>query len=173
MSMMDFEHTCGVDSDRSSVLTESKKSSMIYNVLPAIVQSRVPAIPSLRRALSDFRGRTVPDKNELEDSEPMPLTPPPGYTTWPGSASSSTTNSNRNSIAFSDGEVTIQEDACEHPESAYSTPPSFRVSETRTGVNWKYANQGTCDVSNTSTPLTSPRNKSFHASLRRIAHVRS
>jgi hypothetical protein len=146
MSMMDFEHTCGVGVDRSSILTESKKSSMIYNVLPAVVQSRVPAIPSLRRALSDFRALTVRDKDELEEAGPTPSTPPPGYTTRPCSASSSATSSNRNSIAFSDGEVTIQEDVSDHPESAYSTPPSFHVSETRTGVNWKYANQGTCNV---------------------------
>jgi len=120
---------------------------MIYNVLPAVVQNRMPAIPSLRRAISDFRGGPIPDRSDLDVAESThPISPPPRYTTRPSSATSSGSNmSNRTSVAFSDGDTTVQEDFYDRPESSYSTPPAFCVSETKTGINWKYANQGTSD----------------------------
>lgn len=151
---MTYEQACDIDSDISSVYSEPRKPSMIYNVLPVALQSRVPAIPSLRRAISDFRGRTVPEKNDFDVAESTPpTTPPPGYTTRPTSAiSSGGYNSNRNSLVSSDGDTAVHDDVFERPESAYSTPPTFCISETRTGINWKYANQGMWEVV---VPLTS------------------
>ncbi|KAF2690051.1 hypothetical protein K458DRAFT_356559 [Lentithecium fluviatile CBS 122367] len=141
---MNFDQASEIDFDRSSIDTKQSKASILYNILPAIVQNRIPAIPSIRRTISQIQGRTVPDKSDLEVTEVVhPTSPPPGYSTRPSSAVSSNGNiSNRSSVAFSDAETTVHEEYSERPESAYSTPPAFSVSETRTGINWKYANQG-------------------------------
>jgi hypothetical protein len=136
-----------VNSGQFSVDTNSRRPSMIYNVLPAMVQNRMPAIPSLRRAISEFRGLAIPERSDFDVAESIhPISPPPGYTTRPGSATSSGGNmSNRTSFAFSDGDTTVQDDLYEGAESVYSAPSAFCMPETSTGINWRYANQGTLD----------------------------
>ncbi|KAF2247918.1 hypothetical protein BU26DRAFT_428910 [Trematosphaeria pertusa] len=111
---------------------------MIYNVLPAVVQNRIPTLPSIRQSLSDIRIRTLHAKHidAATDISP-PATPPPGYTSRPGSA-----RSHCSSVVSTDGESTLHDDVSERPESLMSTPPPFSVFESKTGINWKYANQG-------------------------------
>lgn len=116
---------------------------MIYNVLPAVVQNRIPTLPSIRQSLSDIRIRTLHAKHidAATDISP-PATPPPGYTSRPGSA-----RSHCSSVVSTDGESTLHDDVSERPESLMSTPPPFSVFESKTGINWKYANQGKSEKS--------------------------
>jgi hypothetical protein len=38
----------------------------------------------------------------------------------------------------------VRDDVSDRPMSSLSTPPPFAISESMTGINWKYANQGMC-----------------------------
>lgn len=117
---------------------------MISHLFPAVVRDRMPAIPSLRKALSDLRERSVPQKPRDANGDAINvLFPPCSYTPRPGSASSFAGNSATGlSLGSTDSETLNGEDVFERPESVYSTPPIFFASESKTGINWKYANQG-------------------------------
>jgi hypothetical protein len=126
--------------DQQSMEMEHGKLSMIYNVLPTAVRNRIPAMPSLRRAISDARGRSIADKSYFDTkAATAPITPPPGYTIRPSSAVLSTGNS---LVTYSHGDSTIHEGFAGPLEPAYSTLPVNTISETGTGINWKYASQG-------------------------------
>ncbi|CAI6327287.1 unnamed protein product [Periconia digitata] len=124
-------------SRKFSIEPHPNKTSMIFNVLPATVQSRIPAIPSIRKIVNGARSsKSASGPVEIL----VPETPPPGYTSRPGSAR---TRSSRDSIDSFDAELVVQECSYSRPQSTMSTPPSFfHVAESSTGINWKYANQG-------------------------------
>ncbi|KAF2020837.1 hypothetical protein BU24DRAFT_416510 [Aaosphaeria arxii CBS 175.79] len=121
--------------------------SMIFSILPAVVQNRIPALPSLRRSITDLHTRTLHAKSPSIDTEiSVPPTPPPRYCSRPGSGTATPTLL---SLTPADGEETDGEDASfqgslsERPQSSSSTfLPPFSLSESETGINWKYANQG-------------------------------
>lgn len=152
---------------------DGKRTSMLYTVLPAMLQERIPSLPSIRRALSDMRSssRALSTLKNTSDVS-LPRSPPPGYTSRPVSAVLSQHSSSYNSIDNTVEDEDLYEEALsEHASSPMSTPPPFTVSELRTGIRWKYANQGkhTSDhAANAGTPLTGCRNKSFHPSICRI-----
>ncbi|KAF1977374.1 hypothetical protein BU23DRAFT_453095 [Bimuria novae-zelandiae CBS 107.79] len=117
---------------------------MLYSVLPAVVQSRIPTLPSIRRALSDIRGPSIPFKTLQTASEAsLPRSPPPDYTSRPTSVAYSQHSSRGSSFDSAEDEEPFQEALSDTPASSSSTPPPFSISETRTGIKWKYANQGT------------------------------
>ncbi|KAK3210293.1 hypothetical protein GRF29_44g2221754, partial [Pseudopithomyces chartarum] len=123
-------------------IVDEKRSSMLYNVLPAMVQNRIPMLPSLRRALCEIRSPSrplSPSQNASEAS--LPSSPPPGYTSRPTSVVDSQFSSSRTSFDTVEEDDLFQE-AAELPLATLSTPPPFTVSETKTGIKWKYANQG-------------------------------
>ncbi|KAF9741487.1 hypothetical protein PMIN01_01026 [Paraphaeosphaeria minitans] len=128
----------------TTIEVDEKRPSMLYTVLPAMVQDRLPALPFIRRALSDIQATSRPlntSRNVSDDS--LPRSPPPGYTSRPTSAVLSQHSSNRSSIDNTRGDEDLfQEALSENIASLMSTPPPFAVSETRTGIKWKYANQG-------------------------------
>ncbi|KAF1997346.1 hypothetical protein P154DRAFT_547402 [Amniculicola lignicola CBS 123094] len=111
----------------------------MYALLPAVVQSRIPVLPSLRKSLIDFRGRAMHSKSPSLDSNlSAPETPPPRYTSRPGSATPS-----QESVASEDTEdLDFGDDVSERPSSSRSLPPPFMPAESVTGINWRYANQG-------------------------------
>lgn len=136
-SQLEFE-TFSINSN----LKKDIRPSMIYSILPAVVQNRIPALPSIRRSIVDLRGRAVHVKSASTSSEmSAPATPPPSYTSRPASGIIAP---NRESAASSDTEeLEIRDDIFERPESSRSSlPPPFPLSEIETGINWKYANQG-------------------------------
>lgn len=143
---MSTEEARRTEFDTPSIDVERKKPSMMYSILPAVVQNRIPTLPSIRRTISDVRGRSMPDHSTPEAIEtPTPRTPPPGYTSRPSTAGSSS-SSNRSSVVSTDGELPFQEAVSEYARSSMSTPPPFPISETRTGINWKYSNQGVLNM---------------------------
>ena len=133
--------------------------SMLYNILPAVVQNRLPQLPSIRRSISSIReigSRAMHTKSKSiidTDSESSGSeTPPPTYTSRRTSRWGSDGNvDNRISMMSTDTEEMdyrdgrdVGDDVSDRPMSSMSTPPPFTVSESLTGINWKYANQGMC-----------------------------
>ncbi|CAO2655621.1 Nn.00g044240.m01.CDS01 [Neocucurbitaria sp. VM-36] len=109
------------------------RPSMLYHVLPTMVSNRIPTLPSLRRSLSGRRHGKSHSLTEI----PVPATPPPHYTSRPGSGSA-TPNLN-----FGDTESDFSDDASERPSSSLgAAPPLFAAYETKTGISWKYASSG-------------------------------
>lgn len=117
---------------------------MISHLFPAVVRDRMPAIPSLRRTFNELHVRSVSEESHNANIDVINvLFPPPGYSSRPGSASSVAGSSSTGlSLTSTDSETLNGEDIFERPESVYNTPPAFFASESRTGINWKYANQG-------------------------------
>jgi hypothetical protein len=164
---------------------ESKetRSSMFYNVLPTVVQARLPRLPSIRRSISsigEIGGRAMHAKSKSiidTDSESSGTeTPPPNYTSRRTSRRGSDFRGSRASMMSTDteefgfGDVQdLRDDVSERPVSSMSTPPPFTVLENRTGINWKYANQGTAPPLLARSPsLMQYRNQSLNPSLPRV-----
>ncbi|KAF2036574.1 hypothetical protein EK21DRAFT_51647 [Setomelanomma holmii] len=113
---------------------ESKRSSMLYQVLPAVVQSR---IPSFRRSISTYRRRGLHSKSSSVIEMSRPSTPPPDYTSRPGSGYS-TPNSQ---ISNASDSVFDNDDASSDMASstASAPPPAVLIYETITGIIWPRA----------------------------------
>jgi hypothetical protein len=118
----------------------SFRPSMLYSVLPTVVSSRLPSIPSIRQSLGDVRGRTSYTKFDTAIELSHPETPPPGYSTMPPSGS---TTPHRLSAALGDAEVDFADDLSEGqaPSRAMHLQASG-AQETRSGIRWRYASLG-------------------------------
>jgi hypothetical protein len=109
-----------------------KKNSLFFSALPKVVQNRIPVIPSIRRTISDYTKATE-SVYTPEGTVILPESPPPEYTSRPGSAGASPGLSIHNPF---------EECGSIREQSSLGTPPAFNISEGSTGINWKYANQG-------------------------------
>lgn len=174
---MDRTIAVEVELDAISTLEEHKNTrpSMLYHMLPTMVSDRIPTLPSLRRSLNDARNRATHSKSNSITELSQPETPPPGYSSRPGSGCATP---NRFSLAFAETESDFSDDASERPSSSRSAlPPSFGAHETVTGINWKYASQGKAyPVAYTGcTMLTRYRQKPYDTSASRVKspHPRS
>ena len=140
--MLEFERRdAGVPEDIMELTSysdsERKRSSMLYQVLPALVQSR---IPSFRRSLSSYRRRGLHGKSNSITEMSRPCTPPPDYTPRPGSGSSTPA---RQLSDASDSVFDYEDDRSDMASSAASDPPPpVPTYETCTGINWQRARQG-------------------------------
>lgn len=114
--------------------------SMLYQMLPTVVTSRLPTLPSLRKSLNEVRNRGLHSKSSSLSVASEPTTPPPGYSTRPGSSSATP---NHFSLGFTETEFDFSDDASEQSSLSGSAPvPMLGAHETATGINWKYASQG-------------------------------
>lgn len=153
---------------------EQIPSSMLYTMLPALIRNRIPRLHSIRQTVSDLKGR---NSHVRSISAPamgsIPETPPlSSYGSRQGSIAP-----NRDSMLSTDTTVVdfeLQEDTTtyERPTSSGSNVPLFTLSEDKSGVNWKYANQGTtqhwiCGLG--VAELTFRRTKSHFTSLSRVS----
>lgn len=134
-----------IDSEEATLVdtTELKnaRTSMIYQVLPTLVASHLPTIPSIRRSLGEIRERRLHSKTNSINELPQPESPPPGYASRPSSGSATP---NRRSLIVGDVGFEFPDDISERPGSSMSsTAPPFSGYETKTGIDWKYAGQGT------------------------------
>ncbi|TGO32155.1 hypothetical protein BHYA_0346g00110 [Botrytis hyacinthi] len=118
----------------------SKEASMLYSMLPNIVQSRLPRIPSIRKTV-DIYGFVSGRKCESTLS---------GAST-PGSLSSLSTMTlvNERSSISSDGETDSYFIDDSHSSDEDFPQPlkngqlqTIGLSETKSGIGWKFANQG-------------------------------
>jgi len=111
---------------------------MLYQVLPTALQSRIPALPSFRRSINDLRTKGQHGKSNSVPELLRPVTPPPGYTTRPGSGSATP---NRLSLTST---TSLFEDMEDDPEEVegMNIPSAVAAYETVSGVNWQYARHG-------------------------------
>jgi hypothetical protein len=157
-----FEHAH--DSASSAVPPPAKDHrvlhSMIHRVLPTVLSNRLPTLPSIRRSISDMRERSYAKKEPAE--EETPGTPPPGYTSRPGSGSATP-----DMCGTRDGEMEGSRFPDHVSERLLSSP--FATGE-GTGVNWKYARQGEIHAlcSCRDVELTDTRCKPHDAGVQRI-----
>lgn len=130
-----------VDSEPpASMEDNSIRPSMLYSVLPTVVSSRIPTIPSLRQSLGDARGRNSYTKSDTVIELPQPETPPPGYSSVPPSGS---ITPHRLSAALGGAELDFADDESEGQASSRAMPlQAIAVEETHSGIRWKYASLG-------------------------------
>ncbi|KAF2193788.1 hypothetical protein K469DRAFT_549869 [Zopfia rhizophila CBS 207.26] len=111
---------------------------MLYSVLPTVVQNRIPTLPSIRRSISGLRLRSKSVSTSTEIT--APVSPPPSYKSRPGSIAPSRNSISSTSTATE--EIEFREDVSERLATSGSTTPAFPLTESESGINWKYANQG-------------------------------
>ncbi|OCL03031.1 hypothetical protein AOQ84DRAFT_442991 [Glonium stellatum] len=117
---------------------EQVPTSMLYALLPSIIQNRIPRLPSIRRSVNDFRDRLNHARSLSTSAQESGLeTPPPTYMSRQGSVTP-----NRWSTVMTDTEESDDTSAYGRPISSGSTLPVSTTSEAESGINWKYANQG-------------------------------
>ncbi|TKA82081.1 hypothetical protein B0A49_00234 [Cryomyces minteri] len=117
--------------------SSDEKASLLYSLLPTLVRNRIPRIPSLRGSVGSRR-ETSRHTHELNEGSDGYRTPPPTY--------SSPVQSNRTSVAGIEEIESLSRDRPSNAESPYSggstSPMMFNTSETDSGIEWKFANQG-------------------------------
>lgn len=124
----------------AQIKDSSFRPSMLYNVLPTMVSSRLPTIPSLRQSLGDVRSRAYYNKSDTVIELPQPVTPPPGYSTMPPSE---TVSPHKLFAALGEAEVDFADDVSEGQASSRAMPLVVPgAQETRSGVRWRYAGLG-------------------------------
>jgi hypothetical protein len=113
------------------------KASMFFQVLPAVVQSRMPNIPSIRQSFSDLRRtRGFHSKSSSTTEAALPETPPPEYASRPGSGIATPYGNIATNFDFDfDDEASIT-------SSASSIRSLSLPYETSTGISWQHARHG-------------------------------
>ena len=119
------------------------KASMFYHVLPAMVQNRMPSLPSIRHSISDFRTRASHRKQDSITDMSLPTTPPPGYSSRLGSGS---TTPCRPSSSAGASVLDLDDDVFAERSISLTPLPSTVAYETSTGINWQHARYGTDTV---------------------------
>lgn len=121
--------------------------SSVYAMLPAVIQSRIPRLKSLRRTVTGFRTRPLLSPVHARcASAHVPAgaqTPPPSYTSRPPFSAAM----RRGSAVSDSGTVHSLSDETlvdERPSSSSSaaTLPGYHPLEMPGSVNWKFASQG-------------------------------
>ncbi|KAI8935539.1 hypothetical protein NX059_008109 [Plenodomus lindquistii] len=131
-----------MEMDTTTAMEDSKatQASMLYHMLPTMVSTRLPTLPSLRKSLSDARNRASHSKSSSITEVSEPETPPPSYSSRPGSGSATP---NRLSLAFTEREFDFSDNVSERSSSSGIAPiPTLVAHEANTGIKWKYASQG-------------------------------
>ncbi len=129
---------------RPSVAIESERHTVLSKFLPAIVHSRIPRLPSLRRSLTSvsFSGKRPMQDRWSDRNLSGSASPPPRYSQKPshdGFVVYPVSDAEDSEGAISEG-VTVHD---RPSSSSNSPPPPFKPSEPESGIIWKYANQGT------------------------------
>ncbi|KAH8730828.1 hypothetical protein GQ44DRAFT_699931 [Phaeosphaeriaceae sp. PMI808] len=114
------------------------KTSMLYHVLPAMVQSRMPTLSSIRHSISDFRTRASHKKQDSTTDMSLPTTPPPVYSSRPESG---TTTPCRPSSSAGASLLDFGDIFAERSTPSIPVPPAAAY-ETSTGINWLHAKYG-------------------------------
>lgn len=125
-------------------LPHPEEASMLYSILPSVVQARIPRLPSIRRSVSIY-GLT--SKRKYADSRPSTgssassgiRTPDVGYTS---------------AMVLSDRQAADEDMAGYYVESVATSDDEgsqtktikerqrVELTENASGIGWKFANQG-------------------------------
>lgn len=128
--------------------------STVYAILPAVIQSRIPRLKSLRRTVTGFRSSHA-QLHRVAGAQ----SPPPSYTSRPASAAM------RRGSGVSDRSLP-EEKLVDERRSSSSSLPGYNPLDMPATVNWKYATQGQHFPAMRSTArlLTADRPKPSHRS---------
>lgn len=126
----------------------STQTSMLYNVLPMAVQSRIPSLPSLRRSVSHFRAQGAQHRKSNSNISAIdmqrPETPPPEYRSREGSGSNTPVRQPSLAMTPAERDATAEDEDVATQEIMEEYQRTFASSyETTSGVNWSFARQGT------------------------------
>ncbi|CAK3758706.1 Hypothetical predicted protein [Lecanosticta acicola] len=110
----------------------SNASIALYTLLPAVVQKRIPRFRTLKRALSQYESY---HKRISSYSSDRSFTPPPSYRSSPEDAETTDEDS---APYRSHGDSA----APSRPSSSGSLTPIVVPQESRSGIQWKYADAG-------------------------------
>ncbi|RDL35825.1 uncharacterized protein BP5553_06437 [Venustampulla echinocandica] len=131
-----------------------KESSMLFSILPSVVQSRIPRVPSFRRTvntgmwgLASKRKAAESESGSESRSTSGSSTPPPAYTSTTAivlarpKATDTTTKVGPNYFTEA---VQLKEYALQFGSSSTSSGSAqvMEINDTRSGIAWKSANQG-------------------------------
>jgi hypothetical protein len=110
----------------------TSKQSLIMRLVPQLVESRIPQVPSIRSSIT--RLRTPKDSENLRLRSPSS---PPSY--------SDRQPPNESIIEVEEGssDMSCQAALEIRPSSSRSsTLPTYQETETSSGINWRFATQG-------------------------------
>lgn len=121
------------DIELSTEETQLPPPSMMYSVLPTMVQSHIPRLSSLRRSVSELRRRPAHSGAASLDTLGA-QTPPPQYTSRPSSRRDTVCTA----LDVSDSEAYLEDGVM----SSSTASPLLVGSDGESGINWKFSNQG-------------------------------
>lgn len=119
----------------------TKEASMLYSMLPTAVQSRLPRLLSLRRSVSMYGSAT---RRKAADSRPASGSRTPEYASAMVLSSAGLLNSEEDIAGyFVENLSTSSEEDVPQTETGKGRQPSgMELTESRSGIGWKFANQG-------------------------------
>lgn len=119
----------------------TKEASMLYSMLPSAVQSRLPSLPSLRRSVSMYGLAT---RRKSADSRPASGARTPEYASAMvlSGAGALSTEEDIAGYLVESLSISSDEDVPQKSTSKGSQPLGMELTESRSGIGWKFANQG-------------------------------
>jgi hypothetical protein len=130
----------GTEGPTSGVEERTKSTaSMFYQVLPTVVQSRMPMLPSIRHSLNDFRTRGMHSKQKSMSDMSLPGTPPPGYTSRSGSGA---TTPQQYTCLTGTSVLDPEDDGCDTRLAQTTHHLPTVAQEGSTGISWQHAKHG-------------------------------
>lgn len=149
-------------------IPRTKEPSMLYSMLPSAIKSRLPRLPSLRRSVSMYG---LPTRRKSADSRPSSGARTPEYTF---------------AMVLAGGQLADQDDMGGfYPESLSNSsdddlaPASsgksrrttgMELTENRSGIGWKFANQGTSPSAVPARLTRESRSQPPQSCSRRVLH---
>ncbi|EKD19707.1 hypothetical protein MBM_01659 [Drepanopeziza brunnea f. sp. 'multigermtubi' MB_m1] len=116
---------------------------MIYSMLPSVVQSRLPRLPSIRRSVSTHGFRQVRQWIEsLPSSKSSTLSPSSGIRTPDAGYTSALVLNEGRETGVEEQLIGYFEQASSDEEAAPKTRMTLEMTEGNDGIVWKFANQG-------------------------------
>ncbi len=119
---------------------------MLYSMLPSVLQSRLPRLPSLRRSASMYGGTRKQrpldprpsSKSSTSSASSGIRTPEAGYTSALVLSDTRTLTAEDDLVGYFDG-ISSDEEAS---SSKAQQRQGMELTETQSGIGWKFANQG-------------------------------
>lgn len=115
-----------------------KSSSMLYAMLPSVVQSRLPTLPSLRRPASMYGSRPRPKSADTSQQSSGSRTPDAGFgnaMVWSGEKAVEEFYLTEGSADMSEEDDMARTDRRTRRQAVF-------LEEHKSGIGWKFANQG-------------------------------
>lgn len=126
-----------------------KSSSMLYSMLPSVVQSRLPKLPSLQRPASMYGSLNRPKSTgspSLSSGSRTPETEHVNAMVWSGAKG-------EEELYFAESGIEMSEEEDIPRTGRRKRTQSVVLGETRSGIGWKFANQGMSTSCSPYTPL--------------------